>query len=252
MLLQGKTALITGSSRGIGQTIALALAAEGAFPGINYLDDPEGKNRAQAEETVRKLAADGVKTAMFQADVSNDRDVDAMVSAFLETFGTIDILVNNAGIVQDTTLKKMSRQNWDDVLATNLTGVFVCTKAVINHMREAGSGRIINISSIIAQTGNIGQSNYAAAKAGILGFTKSVAREVARRGITVNAIAPGFIRTDMLNTIPDAIKTRLTEEIPLGRFGLPEDIACAAVFLASDMASYITGQVLHVNGGLYM
>jgi 3-oxoacyl-[acyl-carrier protein] reductase len=242
MLLQGKTALITGSSRGIGKTIALALAAEGAFPGINYFDDPEGKNRAQAEETVRELAANGVKTAMFRADVSNDQDVDAMVNAFLETFGTIDILINNAGIVRDTTLKKMSRQDWDDVLATNLTGVFVCTKAVINHMREAGSGRIINISSIIAQTGNIGQSNYAAAKAGILGFTKSVAREVARRGITVNAIAPGFIQTDMLNTIPGAIKTRLTEEIPLGRFGLPEEIACAAVFLASDMASYITGQ----------
>ena len=175
-----------------------------------------------------------------------------MIEKIMNGFGRIDILVNNAGITRDITLKKMSKEVWDEVIDVNLNGVFNCTKALINHMRERKTGRIINISSIIGFTGNIGQANYAAAKSGIIGFSKALAREVARAGITVNVIAPGFINTDMLKIIPEDIKKQLLEQIPMGRFGEPEEVAKVAAFLASEDASFITGAVIHVNGGLYM
>lgn len=243
---------MTGSSRGIGKAIALALAREGADIGINYVADPSGTNLAQAGEAKELIERLGRKAVVLQADVANQDGVRRMVADFLAAFGKMDILINNAGIVRDMTLKNMPKEAWDAVIAVNLTGVFNCTSAVVNHMRERGTGRIISIASIIGQTGNIGQSNYSASKAGVIGFTKSVAREVARKGITVNAIAPGFIETDMLKGVPEEIRKRVLQEIPLARFGAPEDVAGAAVFLASDSASYITGQVLNVNGGLFM
>ncbi|HOJ39758.1 MAG TPA: 3-oxoacyl-[acyl-carrier-protein] reductase, partial [bacterium] len=242
----------TGSSRGIGRAVAQALAGEGAHVGLNYLADPSGVNLAQANEVSQQIQQMGGKTILLQADVSRQEEVTSMVKDFINFFGRIDILINNAGIVRDVTLKNMTGQDWEEVISVNLTGVFHCTAAVINQMRQQASGRIINIASVIGQMGNVGQSNYAASKAGVIAFTKSVAREVARKGITVNAVAPGFIETDMLKTIPEEIRRQILTGIPLGRFGTPEEVAAAVIFLASEAASYITGQVLNVNGGLYM
>jgi 3-oxoacyl-[acyl-carrier protein] reductase len=245
--LKDKIAIVTGGSRGIGRAISLAFAKEGADVAIIYLEKEQ-----EAKEVINEITAVGRKCMAFNVDVSDFEEVNAIVEVVVETFGQIDILVNNAGITRDITLKKMSKEMWDEVIDVNLNGVFNCTKAVTDHMRKRKTGRIINISSIIGFTGNIGQTNYAAAKSGILGFTKALAREVARVGITVNAIAPGFINTDMMKTIPENIKRQLLEQMPMGRFGEPHEVANVAVFLALEDSSFITGTVVHINGGLYM
>ena len=247
MKLKERAALVTGGSRGIGKAIALALASEGADVVINYLDQNE-----EASKVVDEIRRMGRRVLAFQVDVRDFDKVSDMVEQTIEEFGKIDILVNNAGIVRDKTLRKMKKEEWDVVIDTDLSGVFNCIRAVINHMEEHKKGKIINISSVIGETGNFGQANYAAAKAGVIGLTKSVAKEVARKGITVNAVAPGFTETGMLEAIPESIKEQILKQIPMGRFATPEDIAKMVVFLASDDASYITGQVINVNGGYYM
>ena len=247
MLLDGKVALVTGASRGIGRAIALRLAAEGASVALNYAG-----NAAKAAE-VKELAEKGGARAMaIQADVADAAAVDAMVKQVMEEFGRIDILVNNAGITRDGLLARMKEEDFDAVLATNLKGVFHCTKAVAKAMMKARYGRIVNLASVVGVMGNAGQANYAAAKAGIIGFTKSVAKELAPRGITANAVAPGFIGTDMTAGLSDKVREGMEQAIPLGRMGQPEDVANAVLFLASDQASYITGQVVHVDGGMVM
>jgi len=247
MQLEGKVALVTGGSRGIGRAIALKLAAEGADVVINFAG-----NVAAAEATVSEIKALGRRALMIQADVASGEACTAMVESVIKEMGKIDILVNNAGITRDGLLMRMKDADWDAVLNTNLKSVYNCTKAVIKYMMKARSGRIVNISSVVGLIGNAGQANYAAAKAGILGFTKSVAKEVASRGITVNAIAPGFIKTDMTSTLPEKVVDQMLASIPLARMGEAEDIAKAAAFLVSDEAAYITGQTLHVDGGMVM
>jgi 3-oxoacyl-[acyl-carrier protein] reductase len=247
MLLDGKTALVTGASRGIGRAIALRLAAEGASVAINYAG-----NTAKAEETKAAIEAAGGKAALFQADVSDSAQVEQMVAAVTEAFGTIDILVNNAGITRDGLLMRMKEEDFDAVLDTNLKGIFHVTKAVSKLMMKKRAGRIVNMASVVGIMGNAGQTNYAAAKAGVIGFTKSVAREFAARGITVNAVAPGFIATDMTAAMPEKAKEATLAAIPLRRMGEPEDVANAVAFLVSDQASYITGQVVKVDGGMVM
>ena len=247
MLLDGKTALVTGASRGIGRAIALRLAAEGASVAINYAG-----NTAKAEETKAAIEAAGGKAALFQADVSDSAQVEQMVAAVTEAFGTIDILVNNAGITRDGLLMRMKEEDFDAVLDTNLKGIFHVTKAVSKLMMKKRAGRIANMASVVGIMGNAGQTNYAAAKAGVIGFTKSAAREFAARGITVNAVAPGFIATDMTAAMPEKAKEATLAAIPLRRMGEPEDVANAVAFLVSDQASYITGQVVKVDGGMVM
>ena len=247
MLLDGKTALVTGASRGIGRAIALRLAAEGASVAINYAG-----NTAKAEETKAAIEAAGGKAALFQADVSDSAQVERMVAAVTEMFGTIDILVNNAGITRDGLLMRMKEEDFDAVLDTNLKGIFHVTKAVSKLMMKKRAGRIANMASVVGIMGNAGQTNYAAAKAGVIGFTKSAAREFAARGITVNAVAPGFIATDMTAAMPEKAKEATLAAIPLRRMGEPEDVANAVAFLVSDQASYITGQVVKVDGGMVM
>ena len=252
MKLKDKIALVTGASRGIGKDIALGLANEGVNIVINYVEDGKGINLVDANKVSEEINKIGRETVVLQANVSNMDEVNEMVKKSIDKFDKIDILVNNAGINRDGTLRNLDKQAWDNVIAVNLTGVFNCTKAVITSMIEKGSGRIINLSSIMGQIGNVGVSNYAASKAGIMGFTKSIAKEVASKGITVNAIAPGFIDTDMLKSIPDKIKKSILKQIPLGRWGRPEEIANLVIYLSSEDADYITGQVIHINGGLYM
>jgi len=252
LALEGKSALITGASRGIGKAIALRFAAEGCDIAVNYVTEAGRDNAAEAAQTAEEIGGLGRQALCVEADVTDPLAVEAMVANVIKTFGKLDILVNNAGITRDRTLKKLAKGDWDSVIAVNLTGAFHCARAVIEHMRERQYGRIISISSVIAQMGNIGQTNYAASKAGLIGFTKSLAREVARRGITVNVIAPGFIATEMTQAILPDIMAQIVPTIPMGYLGQPEDVANAAVFLASAEASYITGQVLSVNGGLYM
>jgi 3-oxoacyl-[acyl-carrier protein] reductase len=247
MKLNGRVALVTGGSRGIGKAISLALAREGADVVINYIEQKE-----EANEVVDEIRRVGGGALAFQTDVRDFDKVNSMVEQIIEEFGKIDILVNNAGIVRDKTLRKMKKEEWDIVIDTDLNGVFNCIKAVITHMEERKNGKIVNISSVIGEIGNFGQANYAAAKAGVIGLTKSVAKEVARKGITVNAVAPGFTETGMLETIPESVKEQILKQIPMGRFAIPEDIAKVVVFLASDDANYITGQVINVNGGYYM
>ena len=247
MLLDGKTALVTGASRGIGRAIALRLAAEGASVAINYAG-----NTAKAEETKAAIEAAGGKAALFQADVSDSAQVEQMVAAVTEAFGTIDILVNNAGITRDGLLMRMKEEDFDAVLDTNLKGIFHVTKAVSKLMMKKRAGRIVNMASVVGIMGNAGQTNYAAAKAGVIGFTKSAARVFAARGITVNAVAPGFIATDMTAAMPEKAKEATLAAIPLRRMGEPEDVANAVAFLVSDQASYITGQVVKVDGGMVM
>ena len=247
MLLDGKTALVTGASRGIGRAIALRLAAEGASVAINYAG-----NTAKAEETKAAIEAAGGKAVLFQADVSDSAQVEQMVAAVTEAFGTIDILVNNAGITRDGLLMRMKEEDFDAVLDTNLKGIFHVTKAVSKLMMKKRAGRIVNMASVVGIMGNAGQTNYAAAKAGVIGFTKSAAREFAARGITVNAVAPGFIATDMTAAMPEKAKEATLAAIPLRRMGEPEDVANAVAFLVSDQASYITGQVVKVDGGMVM
>jgi 3-oxoacyl-[acyl-carrier protein] reductase len=244
--LEGQVALVTGASRGIGRAVALALAAEGAKVVVNY-----ARSSTAAEEIVAHITAEGGHALALQADVAQAEQVDALISRTLEAFGRIDILVNNAGITRDTLLLRMKLEDWQAVIDLNLTGVFLCTKAVAKGMLKQRSGRIINIASVAGQMGNPGQANYSAAKAGVIGFTKTVAKEMASRGVTVNAVAPGFIETDMTGDLPNT--EEILKFIPLGRFGKPDDIAGMVRFLAADpAAAYITGQVFNVDGGMVM
>jgi 3-oxoacyl-[acyl-carrier protein] reductase len=243
--LKGQVAIVTGASRGIGQAAALALASQGAKVVINYARSSEA-----AEATVKEITIAGGEAIALQADVSQSEAVDDLIKATLDQFGRIDVLVNNAGITQDTLLLRMKLEQWQAVIDLNLTGVFLCTKAVSKIMLKQRSGRIINIASVAGQMGNPGQANYSAAKAGVIGFTKTVAKELANRGITVNAVAPGFIETDMTH---DLKSDDIIKFIPLGRYGKPEEVAGTIRFLASDpAAAYITGQVFNVDGGMVM
>lgn len=247
MHLDGQVAIVTGASRGIGRAIVIALAKVGAKVVVNYAG-----NTAAAEE-VRKLITDnGGQAITVQADVANQEAVDSLVRQTIEAYGKIDILINNAGITRDNLLMRMKEEDWDAVMNTNLKGLFYCTKAVSKSMMKQRSGKIINMTSVVGIMGNAGQANYAAAKAGVIGFTKSMAKELASRGITVNAIAPGFIATDMTHGLSDQVKEDLAAKIPLNRLGTPEDVAAAAVFLATDSANYITGQTLNIDGGMVM
>lgn len=247
MLLANKTALVTGASRGIGRATALELAKAGAKVAVNYAG-----NRAAAEEVVAMIEAAGGQAFMVQADVGDAAAVDAMVKAVVEKFGSIDILVNNAGITRDNLIMRMKEEDWDAVIHTNLKGIFNCTKLVSKVMMKQRYGRIVNMTSVVGVMGNAGQSNYAAAKAGVIGFTKSMAKELASRNINVNAVAPGYIATDMTADLPEQAKTDLQSQIPLQRLGNPADVASAVLFLVSSGADYITGQTLHVDGGMVM
>ena len=247
MHVDGKVAIVTGASRGIGRAVALGLAKAGAKVIVNYAG-----NAAAAEEVRQAIADIGGEAVAVQADVADATAVEAMVKLAMDTYGRIDILVNNAGITRDGLLMRMKDEDWDAVIDTNLKGVFYCTKAVSRVMMKQKSGRIINMTSVVGLMGNAGQANYSAAKAGVIGFTKAMAKELASRGITVNAIAPGYISTDMTAGLPEQVKTDLADKIPLNRLGAPEDIAGAALFLASDAAAYITGQTLQVDGGMLM
>lgn len=247
MLLGGKAALVTGASRGIGRAIAIRLAGEGAKVAINYAG-----NEKAAQEVKSVIEANGGEAILVQADVASPEAVDEMVAKVTEAFGTIDILVNNAGITRDGLLARMKPEDFDAVIDTNLKGVFYCTKAVAKLMMKKRSGRIVNMASVVGLMGNAGQANYSAAKAGVIGFSKSVAKELASRGITVNMVAPGFIGTDMTAVLSDKVREAMVEEIPLKRMGQPEDVANAVAFLVSDQASYITGQVVNVDGGMVM
>jgi len=247
MNLEGKAAIVTGASRGIGRAIALELASRGCHVAVNFSGNEEA-----ASETVERIRKMGREAFPFRADVADGRQVEALVAETLRQFGGIHILVNNAGITRDQLLLRMKESDWDDVLAVNLKSVFLLTKAVARPMMKQRFGRIINITSIVGETGNPGQANYASSKAGMIGLTKTAARELASRNITVNAVAPGYIRTDMTDRLPEEVKENLARQIPLGRLGNPEDVAKAVAFLASEDAGYITGQTIHVNGGMYM
>ena len=247
MQLTGKTAIITGASRGIGRAIALAFAEAGANVVINYTNNAEAANAVVSKITEMCRTAFAVK-----ADVSKSDEVEFLISEVLKRFESIDILVNNAGITRDKLIIKMTENDFDDVISTNLKGAFNCTKAAAKVMIKQKSGKIINITSVVGIIGNAGQSNYAAAKAGLIGFTKSMAKELARRGITVNAVAPGFIDTEMSAVLPEAVKEEFLKSIPLSRGGKPEDIANAVLFLASKYSDYITGQVINIDGGMVM
>jgi 3-oxoacyl-[acyl-carrier protein] reductase len=246
-MLKGKTAVITGASRGIGKTIAKALASAGANVVINYRSDSP-----KVQQLIDEITEAGGSAIAVQADVSDFNEANQLVKATVEHFGSIDILVNNAGITKDNLLMRMSEADFDSVVNTNLKGVFNCTKHASNVMLKQRSGKIINISSVVGITGNVGQTNYAAAKAGIIGMTKACARELAARGITVNAVAPGFINTEMTEVLSDKVKEASIASIPLKKFGEPEDVAHTVCFLASSAADYITGQVIQVDGGMVM
>lgn len=247
MGLQGKVALVTGASRGIGRAIAIALAKQGASIIVNY-----SGNKARAEETAADIRAAGAEALVWQSDISDEKSVQEMVKQSVDHFGHLDIVVNNAGITRDGLLMRMKETDWDAVLNTNLKGVFLVTKAVLRSMMRQKQGRIINIASVVGILGNPGQANYVAAKAGLIGLTKATAREVASRGITVNAVAPGFIVTEMTDQLPEDVKEKMLSEIPLGKLGTPENVADVVSFLASDESRYMTGQTLSVDGGMAM
>lgn len=247
MLLKDKVAVVTGSSRGIGRAIALAMAEQGANVAVNYVGS-EGQAKGLCEE----IHALGRKAISIKADVSRWEEGLVLIEGTISSFGRVDILVNNAGIVRDNLLLRMNGEDWDAVISTNLTGAFNCTKQVLKPMIKQRWGRIINISSVSGLAGNPGQSNYAAAKAGLIGFTKALAKEVASRNILVNAIAPGFIVTKLTEELGQQAQEKLLSSIPLGRFGSPEEVADVAVFLASEKARYITGQIIAVDGGMVM
>ncbi|HHL40076.1 MAG TPA: 3-oxoacyl-[acyl-carrier-protein] reductase [Deltaproteobacteria bacterium] len=244
--MDGRCALVTGAGQGIGKTVALRLASAGAHVAVADV------NADKAAETAAAVEAMGRKSAALKADVSMAQEAEAMVDAAAGALGSIDILVNNAGITRDGLLLRMKEEDWDLVMAVNLKGAFNCTKAAVRHMSRKRYGRIVNIASIVGLMGNVGQANYSASKAGLIGLTKTVAREFARRGITCNAVAPGFIETAMTDKLPENVRDELSARIPMGRLGSPEDVADGVLFLASDASSYITGHVLSINGGMYM
>jgi len=244
--LIGKVALITGGAQGIGKAIALLLARNGADIVVTDV------NLERAEETSGEIQALGRKGMALKADVSRLAEVEALVQTVVEKFGRIDILVNNAGIARDKLILRMTEEDWDAVLGVNLKGTFNCTKAVIKHMSKQRSGKVVNIASVGGEMGNAGQANYSASKAGVIGLTKTLAREFAQRGININAIAPGYIQTPMTDALPEKAKEELKRMIPMERLGQPEDVARAVLFLVSEASSYITGHVLNVNGGIYM
>jgi 3-oxoacyl-[acyl-carrier protein] reductase len=245
--LQGRTAIVTGGSRGIGRAICLELARRGAAVLVNY-----NRSSQAVEGVIAQIQTEGGRATAFQADVSDFKQAQGLVKAATDTYGSLDILVNNAGITRDTLIMMMSEEDWDHVISTNLKSTFNCSKAAVRTMMRKRYGRIINITSVAGQMGNAGQTNYAASKAGQIGFTKSLAREIATRNITVNAIAAGYIETDIWANVPEEAKQAALSIIPLGRKGLPEEIAYAVAFLASDQAAYITGQILGVDGGMAM
>lgn len=246
MELKDKVALVTGAAQGIGKAIALLLAREGADVVISDI------NIEKAEETAREIEAMGRKAVAVKVNVASLGDVEKMVQSVLDRFGRIDILVNNAGIARDKLILRMAEEDWDAVIDINLKGTFNCTKAVVKHMSKQRSGKIVNIASVVGEMGNAGQANYSASKAGVIGLTKTIAREFAQRGINVNAIAPGYIETPMTDALPEKVKEELKRMIPAERLGRPEDVAEAVLFLVSEASGYITGQVLNVNGGIYM
>ncbi|TCT26806.1 3-oxoacyl-[acyl-carrier-protein] reductase [Melghiribacillus thermohalophilus] len=246
-MLKGKAALVTGASRGIGRAIALELAKAGAKVAVNYAGSEK-----KAQEVVDQIRQSGGEAFKIQANVASSDEVTGMVKEVVKQFGSLDILVNNAGITRDNLLMRMKEEEFDQVIDTNLKGVFLCTKAVTRQMMRQKSGRIINIASIVGVAGNPGQANYVAAKAGVIGLTKTTARELASRNILVNAVAPGFITTDMTDQLPEEAKEEMLAQIPLNRLGKPEDVSSVVRFLASDDAGYMTGQTLHVDGGMVM
>ncbi|MDW4311190.1 3-oxoacyl-[acyl-carrier-protein] reductase [Staphylococcus saprophyticus] len=242
-----KSALVTGASRGIGRSIAIQLAEEGYKVAVNYAG-----NKEKADAVVEEIKAKDVEAFAIQANVANGDEVKAMIKEVVSQFGSVDVLVNNAGITRDNLLMRMKEQEWDDVIDTNLKGVFNCIQKVTPQMLRQKSGSIINLSSVVGAVGNPGQANYVATKAGVIGLTKSAARELASRNITVNAVAPGFIVSDMTDALSEELKAQMLEQIPLAKFGEDSDIANTVAFLASEKAKYITGQTIHVNGGMYM
>jgi len=244
--LAGKVALVTGAAQGIGKAIAFLLAGNGADIVVSDI------NLERAEETAKEIEGTGQRAMAIRVDVANSEEVERMVQTILERFGHIDILVNNAGIARDRLILRMTEEDWDAVLNVNLKGTFNCTKAVVRHMSKQRSGKIVSIASVVGEMGNAGQANYSASKAGVSGFTKTIAREFAQRGINVNAVAPGYIETPMTDVLREKTKEELKQLIPMDRLGRPEDVAEAVLFLVSEASSYITGEVLNVNGGIYM
>ncbi|MBI3799207.1 MAG: 3-oxoacyl-[acyl-carrier-protein] reductase [Deltaproteobacteria bacterium] len=245
--LHGQVAVVTGASRGIGRAIAERLARAGAFVAVNYLQRQDA-----AEETLASICASGGQAELCRFDVANGAEVTAALQNIVARHGKLDILVNNAGLALDNLLLRLKEEEWDRVMQVNLKGVFLCTKAAARFMVRQRSGRIVNLTSVVAQTGNAGQAAYSAAKAGIIGFTKTMAKELASRSITVNAVAPGFIETDMTGSLPEQVKTGYLSLIPAGRWGTAAEVAEVVIFLASPLAGYITGQVINVNGGMYV
>jgi 3-oxoacyl-[acyl-carrier protein] reductase len=244
---RGRVALVTGGGRGIGRALAVRLAEEGANLAISYRS-----NDAAAGEAAEKVRGAGVEIELFKGDVSSPEDVEALFNGVSDTFGRVDILVNNAGITRDNLMMRMKEEEFDDVLRTNLKGTYLCTRAALRPMVRARWGRIVNVSSVVGLVGNAGQANYAASKAGIIGFTKSVAREVAQRGITVNAVAPGYVETELTGSLPEKVKEQIREQVPAGRFGEPEEVAEVIAFLVGEEAGYVTGQTIAVDGGMTM
>ncbi len=247
MIQSGRVAIVTGGTRGIGRAIVYRLAEEGVNLAISYRSDDDA-----AEETAEKVRSDSVGCELFKGDVASPKSVEALFRGVSEAFGRVDILVNNAGITRDNLMMRMKEEEFDEVLRTNLKGTYLCTRAALRPMVRARWGRIVNVSSVVGLVGNAGQANYAASKAGIIGFTKSVAREVAQRGITVNAVAPGYVETELTGSLPESVKEQIHSQVPAGRFGEPEEVAEGVAFLAAEEAGYVTGQTLVVDGGMTM
>ncbi len=247
MIESGRVGIVTGGGRGIGRAVAVRLAEEGANLAISYRSNDEA-----AEETAEWVREAGVKCELFKGDVSSPEEVEALFKGVSDAFGRVDILVNNAGITRDNLMMRMKEEEFDEVLGTNLKGTYLCTRAALRPMVRARWGRIVNVSSVVGLVGNAGQANYAASKAGIIGFTKSVAREVAQRGITVNAVAPGFVETELTGSLPESVKEQIREQVPMGRFGEVEEVAEVVAFLGGEGAGYVTGQTIAVDGGMTM
>ncbi|HEY6580594.1 MAG TPA: 3-oxoacyl-[acyl-carrier-protein] reductase [Rubrobacter sp.] len=247
MIGEGRVAIVTGGGRGIGRAVAVRLANEGADVAISYRSNDE-----TAESAAEEVRAAGVRCEIFKGDVASAGDVEALIKGVTEVFGRIDILVNNAGLTRDNLMMRMKEEEFDDVIGTNLKGTYLCTKAVLRPMIRARWGRIVNVSSVVGLVGNAGQANYAASKAGINGFTKSVAREVAQRGITANVVAPGYVETELTGSLPEKVKDQIRDQVPAGRFGDAEEVAEVVAFLAGEGAGYVTGQTVAVDGGMTM